>query len=188
VNILLLGPDGVNAVGELLRLCEVRQFRLHPDHIAVWCVSHRAVNGALTAALVPVVTLACPRGFPVEVHIYAGQALGDGAGFGVTLALALLRELVDEFLLIYVYTGIDCVGYCLVVELHVCFLRPGVLDSLEFGAVLAGLLGSVHEVAKRLEGGVCAAHDVVVIARVDGRGDERGGFGVSASNRKKVGA
>jgi hypothetical protein len=44
----------------------------------------------------------------------------------------------------------------------------------------------VHEVAEGLERGVRRAEDVVVIAGVDGGGDEGGGFGVGAGDGEEV--
>jgi hypothetical protein len=187
-NVLLLGPNGVNAICKFLGLGEIRQFRLHPYHVAVRRVGNGAVDGALAAALVPVVALACPRSFPVEVHIDASQAVRNSTGFCVALALALLQELANELFLIHVNAGVDCVDDGLVEELQVCLLCPRVLDGLQLCTVLSSLLGHVHELAERLQCGVGATHDVVVVPRVDGRRDEGSGFGISTGDRKKISA
>jgi hypothetical protein len=178
----------VNSIGELFRLCEVRQFRFHPYHVAVRCVSNRAVDGALAATLIPVIALSCPCSFPIEVHIYTSQALCNGASFSIAFAFALFRKLAYELLLIYVHSSINCVSYCFVVKLHIRLLCPGVFDCLELGAILAGLLSSIHEIAERLKRWVGTSHYVVVVARVDGRGNKGGGFGISTSDCEKVGA
>jgi len=71
----------MNTISELLRLRKIWQLRLHPDHVAVGCVSDRTVDSALAAALVPVVTFTRSRGVPVEVNIHSSQALCDGTCF-----------------------------------------------------------------------------------------------------------
>ena len=71
-NGLLLRPNGVYTISEFLGLREVREFGLHPYHIAVRCVRNGAVNGALAAALVPVVSFSRPGSLPVEVYVHAG--------------------------------------------------------------------------------------------------------------------
>jgi len=50
------------------------------------------------------------------------------------------------------------------------------------------LLGGKHEVRQGLQGGVCAAEDVGVVAGVDGRGDEGGGLGIGTGDGEEVGA
>jgi hypothetical protein len=186
-NVLLLRPHGVNTISEFLCLREVGQFRLHPYHIAVWRVSNRAVDSALAAALIPVVSLTRPRSLPVEVDFYTSQALRDSASLGIALAFALLQELVDKFLLVHMHTGVDGVDDGFVVEFEIGLLRPCVLNGLEFGTVLASLLRSVHEFAEWLKRRVGAAHDVVMIAWVDCRSDEGRGFGVGAGDGKEIG-
>jgi hypothetical protein len=166
----------MDTVCELLRLGEVGQLRLHPYHVAVGRVGDGAVDGGFAATLVPVVALSRSGSFPVEVDIDTCQALCNGTSLGVALALALLQELLDEILLVHVYTGIDRVNDSLVVKLQVGLLRPCVLDRLELCTILSSLLSSVHELAERLECRVCTAHDVVVIAWVNGRSDEGSGF------------
>lgn len=73
-------------------------------------------------------------------------------------------------------------------ELQAGLSNPLVLNGLKFGTVLAAVLGGDHEVVKGLERRVCTSDDVVVIAGVDGGGDERGGFRVSTGNGEKIDA
>jgi hypothetical protein len=164
----LLGPNSVHAISKFLGLCEIRQFGLHPYHVAVRGVGNGAVDGALAASLVPVVTFSCPGGFPVEIHVHTSQTVRNGARLGVAFAFALLQKLANEFLLVHVHASVDCVDDGFVVELQICFFCPCVFDGLELCTILSGLFGSVHEFAKRLERGVGTTHDVVVVARVDG--------------------
>lgn len=187
-NVLLLRPHGVHAVCEFLRLREIRELALHPDHIRVRRVRYRAVDGALASALVPVVSLPRPRSLPVKEDIHARESLRNSARLRVALSLALLEEFPNQRLLVYVYACFDGVDDGFVEELEVCFFCPGVFDGLEFGACLAGLLGGVHEFAEGLEGGVGRAEDVVVVAGVDGGCDEGGGFGVGAGDGEEVDA
>lgn len=88
VRELLLRPDGVHAVGELLGLCVVRKLRFHPDEVGEGCIGNSSVNGTGTSALVSVVTLAGSRCVPIKVDVYTRDALCNGPGFGVALALA----------------------------------------------------------------------------------------------------
>ena len=185
---LLLGPHGVHALGKLLGLRKVGQLALHPDHVAEGRVGDGAVDGALAAALVAVVALAGTGRVPVEVDVDAGQALGDGAGFLVALALALREELLDETLLVDVHTGVDGIDDGLVEEAKVGLSEPLVLNGLELCAVLASLLGGDHEIVEGLEGGVGGSEDECVVTGVNGGGDEGGGLGVGTSHSKEVGS
>lgn len=187
-HLLLLGPDGVYSVGELLGLGVVGKLGLHPDEVGVGCEGNGAVDGSLAAALVPVVTLTGTGSLPVKVDVDAGQTLSNGTSLLVALALALLEELLDELLFVDMDTGIDGVDDGLVEELQVGLLGPGVLNSLELGAILSGLLSGVHEFREGLEVGVGGTHDVVMVAGVDGGGDEGGSFGVSTGDGEEVGA
>jgi len=137
-DILLLWPDGVHTICEFLSLRIIGKLRLHPDEVGVGRIRNGAVDGALAATLVPVVALAGACGFPVKVDVYAGETLCDGAGLLVALSLALLEELLDEFLLVDVHAGVDGVDDGFVEELEVGFLCPGIFNGLEFGAVIAG--------------------------------------------------
>lgn len=187
-NSLLLGPNGVNALCKLPRLLEIGQFALHPYHIAVRRVRHGSVDRALAATLVPVVTFPRPRGIPIEMHVHARQPLGESPGLGIALSLALGEEVGDEGFLVDVHARVDGVDYGVRVEFEVRLRRPVVFDCLELGAVLAGLFGGDHEFGERLEGGVRAAEDVGVVARIDCRGDEGCGFGVGAGDGQEVGS
>jgi hypothetical protein len=166
----------VDTVSKFLSLAVVGLRRLHPYHIAVGRVRDGAVDCRLAAALVPVVTLARASGLPVEVDIDACQALCDCACFRVAFALTLLVELGDELLLVHVDAGVDCVRYGFVEKLQVRFLGPCILDGLQLHAILASLLRSIHEVAERLNGGICYAQDVVMVTGVDSRCDQGGSF------------
>ncbi len=187
-DILLLGPDGVHALGKVLGLLEVGQLALHPDGVGVGGVGDGAVDGAITASLEAVVALAGARGLPVEEDVAAEDAAGDGAGLGVGEDLALHggAVLVGEAL------GVGARGDGLedgVVEaLEPGLGHPLVLDGLQRVARLAGLLGGHHQVVERRQAGVGAAHDEGVVAGVDGGGDERGGLGVGAGDGDEVGA
>ena len=154
-NILLLWPNSVNTISEFLRLVVEGFRRLHPNHVAVWCIGNGAIDSSLAAALVPVVTLTCSRSVPVEEHIDTCKTLGDCTSLLVALALALLVELSNQFLFVDMDTSVDSVCYSLMKELQVGFLGPSILNRLKFYAVLSSLLGSVHEVAQRLNRGVC---------------------------------
>lgn len=77
----------MHALGKLLSLRKVGQLALHPYHVAVRGISHGSVDRALAATLVSVVALSGPRGLPVKMHIHTNQALGDGSGLGIALAL-----------------------------------------------------------------------------------------------------
>jgi len=67
-------------------------------------------------------------------------------------------------------------------------LEPLVLDGLQLVAELARLLGGDHEVVERLQPRVRGAQDEGVVARVDGRRDERRRLGVGARHRDQVAA
>lgn len=167
-NSLLLGPDGVYTISELLGLGVVGKFRLHPDHVAVWGVGNRAVDGGLASTLVSVVSLTCPGSIPVEVDIDTSETLGNRTRLSVAFALALLQELANEVFLVDMNASVDGVNHSLVEQFQVGLLCPCILNRLELVAVLSCLLGSKHEFTKRLKGRVCAAQDIVVVAWVDG--------------------
>jgi hypothetical protein len=167
-NILLLWPDGMNTISELLRLSEIGQLRLHPDHVAVGRIGNRTVNSGLASSLVSVVTLAGPRSLPVEEDIYTCQALSNGTCLSVALSLALLVEFVDKPLLVYVNSSIDGVRHSLVEEFQIRLLGPRIFNGLELCATFSCLFGSVHKLAQRLESGICYTQDVVVVAWVNG--------------------
>jgi hypothetical protein len=188
VRELLLRVDGVHALGELLRLAEVGQLALHPDGVGVGRVGDGAVDGALAAALEAVVALAGAGQVPIEVDVDAQDAAGDGAGFGVRLAFYFGKVLRGHLFLVDVHAGVDGVDHGVVEGLEAGLGRPGVLDGLKLGTGLAGVERGEHEVVKRLEGGVGRAEDVGVVAGVDGRGDEGGGFGVGTGDGKEVNA
>lgn len=153
-GLLLLGPSGVDTVGEFLGLGVVGELALHPDEIGEGSVRDGAVDGALGTALVAVVSFASTGSIPVEVDVGAGDALGDGAGLGVALALGGLAELLNESLLVGERALVDGVDNGVAEELQACLGDPFVLNGLELSAVLAGLLGGDHEVVEGLEVGV----------------------------------
>jgi hypothetical protein len=166
----------MHAISEFFRLGEVRQFRLHPDHITEWRICDRTVDCTLAATLVSVVALSCPRSLPVEVHVNASKALCNGSCLGVALAPTLLQKLFDEALLIDVHSSVYSVGHGLVVELHLSFLGPCVFDGLQLITILSCLFCRVHQLTKWLECWVGATHDVVMVAGIDSRGDQGSGF------------
>lgn len=143
-NLLLLGPDGVHAIGEFLSLVVVGQLALHPDEIGEGRVCDRTVDGTLRTALVAVEALAGTGRFPVPVDVDAGEVLGDGAGFGVALALGGREVLVDEALLVGVGAGVDSVDDGIAEELEAGLANPLIFNFLQLSTVLAGLLGGHH--------------------------------------------
>lgn len=188
VGELLLGPDGVDALGELLGLLVVGELGLHPDGVAVRGVGDGAVDGAVAAALETVVALAGAGGVPVEVNVLAEDAAGDGAGLlvGELLAVDAVAVLLGEGLLVGEVGGEDGVHDVVVEALEVGLGEPLVLDGLELGAVLAGLLTSNHELVEVGEVGVVGAEDEGVVAGIDGGGDEGGSLGISTGNGQEV--
>ena len=185
-GLLLLGPNGVDTVGEFLGLGVVGELALHPDEIREGSVGDSAVDGALGAALVAVVSLASTGSVPVEVDVGAGDALGDGAGLGVALALGGLAELLNESLLVGEGALVDGVDNGVAEELQTCLGDPFVFNGLELSAVLAGLLSDDHEVVEGLEVSVGRAKDEGMVAVIDGRGNEGSGLRVGTSNSQKV--
>ena len=174
----------MDAVGKLLGLGKVGQLALHPDGVAVRGVGDGPVDGAVAAALEAVVPFPRPRRVPVEEDLLAAeQALGQGPGLGVALALGLGAVPGGE-----VGVGAEGGGDGVVEALEVGGGEPLVLDGLELRARLAGLLGGEEELAEGAEGGVGAAEDEGVVAGVDGGGDEGGGLGVCAGDGQEVGA
>lgn len=182
IGLLLLGPGGVDTVGEFLGLGVVGELALHPNEIGEGSVGHSAVDGALGTALVAVVSFAGTRRVPVEVDVGTGDALGDGAGLGVTLALGGLAELLNKSLLVGEGALVDGVNNGVAEELQACLGDPFVLNGLELSTVLAGLLSGDHEVVEGLEVGVGRAKDEGMVAVIDGRGNEGSGLRVSTSN------
>lgn len=190
VGELLLGPDGVHALGELLGLSVVGQLGLHPDGVAVGRVGDGAVDGAVAATLEAVVTLAGTGRVPVEEDLLAEKLAGDGAGLAVGDLLALDGGLVlgGEVLAVGEVALGDDVKDGLVETLEVGLGEPVVLDSLELGTGLAGGLGLHHELSEGLKVGVGASDDESVVAGIDGGGDESGGLGIGTGNAEEVGA
>ena len=178
----------MNSFGKLLRLRKIRQLALHPDHVSVRCVRDRTVDGRGTTALESVEALTGPRRVPVPVDVHTGEALGDRAGLGVRLALHGGLVLLNQALLVDVHAGVDGRDDGVVEEHQARLLHPLGLDALEGGADLALLLSGDHEVVEGLEVGVGGAQDEAVVARVDGRRDQRGGFRVGARYGEQVGA
>jgi len=188
VNSLLLGPHGVNAVGELLSLLVVGQLALHPDEIRERRVRHGTVDGTLGTALVAVVALTGTRSIPVPVNVNTGDTLGNGAGFAVALALGRLEVLLDQAVLVGVDTGIDGVNHGVAEELETSLGGPLVLNGLKLRAGLTGLLSGDHQVVQGLEVGVGGADNEGMVAVVDGGSDQGGGLGVGTGNGQEISA
>ena len=190
VGELLLGPDGVHTLGELLGLGVVGKLGLHPDGVAVGGVGDGAVDGAVAATLEAVVTLAGAGRVPVEEDLLAKELAGDGAGLAVGELLALDGGLVlgGELLAVGEVALGDDVKDGLVEAPEVGLGEPVVLNGLELGTVLAGGLGLHHELSEGLEVGVGASEDESVVAGIDGGGDEGGGLGIGTGNAEEVGA
>lgn len=185
-HLLLVGPNGVDSLGELLGLLEIRQLTLHPDGIRIWCICHGAVDRTIATTLQPVEALPRPRALPVEVDINTSQTLCDRAGLHIALALNGGKELSGDVLLVDVHASLDRVEHGVVERLEVGLGEPVVLDGLEVWAGFSGLLGGVEESGEGLEGRVGGTKDVGVVAGIDGAGDKGGGFGVCAGNGEEV--
>ena len=185
---LLLWPNGMNTLGELLSLCIIWQLALHPNSIGIWCISNGSVDSTLATALESVVALTGSWAVPIPWDIHPSDALCDGSCLGVALALDIFEELRDQLLLIDVYARVDGVHDGLVVELETSLCGPCIFDGLKFCTVLASSLSGNHEVVKGLKIGVCRAEDVGMVAGIDGCGDECGSFSISSSNREEIGS
>lgn len=168
MGLLLLGPDGMHAIGKLLGLVVVGKLALHPNQIGEWRISDGTVDGTLGATLVPVVTLAGSGSVPVPVDIHTGDSLGNCAGFGVALTLGSSQVFVDEFFLISSAAFVDGLDDGVFEFLEAGSGEPGIFDGLELVAGFAGLFGGDHQVVERLEAGVGGSEQVVVVAVVDG--------------------
>jgi hypothetical protein len=178
----------VHALGKLLGLLVIRQLALHPDGVAVGGVGDGPVDGAIAASLEAVVPLPGARSVPVKVNVLAQDAAGDGARLRVGQLLALdgLLVLLCEALGVGVAALGDGVEHGIVKALEFGLRQPLVLDGLQRVTQLALLLGGEHQVVERLQVGVGRAQDEGVVARVDGRRDERCGLGVGASDGDQV--
>lgn len=157
----------MDTVGKLLRLSIIRHLALHPNEICKWRVCKGTVDCTLASALVAVVTLACPGGVPVPVDIGACDTLGDYTSFGIALALDGLKELVDEVLLVDMYTSVDGIDNSFVKELQASLIVPLVFNCLKFRASLSCLLCSDHQVVQRLNGWVCSTNNKAMIAGIN---------------------
>lgn len=187
-NSLLVGPDGVNAISEILGLLEVRQLGLHPDGISVRSIGDGAVDGAVATALQSVVSLTGSGSIPIEVDVLAQDGLGNLAGLGVTLALDLGGVLLLGGVLVADGRGIDGSDDGLVEALELGGNQPLILNLLELSTVLASGLGSDHKIVEGLEVGVGGANDEGMVAGVDGGGDEGGSLGIGTGNSQEIGA
>lgn len=187
-NSLLVGPDGVNAISEILGLLEVGQLRLHPDGIGVRSIGDGTVDGAVAAALQSVVSLTGSGSIPIEVDVLAQDGLGNLAGLGVTLALDLGGVLLLGGVLVADGGGIDGSDDGLVEALELGGNQPLILNLLELSTVLASGLGSDHKIVEGLEVGVGGANDEGMVAGVDGGGDEGGSLGIGTGNCQEIGA
>ena len=181
-DVLLLGPDGVHAVGEFLGLLEVGQFAFHPDHVCVGGEGNGSVDGAAAAALVSVVAFSRPWGIPVPVDVDACEALCDGSGLRVALAFHRRQVLFDEAFFVDVDSSVDGVHDGFIEEFETRLSGPLVVDGLKSIAVLPGLLGGYHEIVEGLEGRVRGSEDEGVVSVVDRRHDQCGGFGIRPGN------
>lgn len=170
--LLLLWPNGMDAVGELLRLLVIRQFALHPQQVGVRRIGYGSIDGAVASALVAIEALARSGRVPVPMDIHAGKTFGDGSGFGIALAFDGGQVFRDEPLLVDVYAGVDHVDDGFVEELQSGLVDPLVFDCLQFVAGLADLFRGYHEIVQGLQGWVCHAQDECVVSVVDGGGDE----------------
>jgi len=187
-NSLHLGPDGVDALGELLSLGIIGQLALHPDGIAVRGVRDGAVDRAVAAALETIVTLTGTRSIPVEEDVLAEEATSNSAGLAVRDLLALDSSLVLGSELLSV--GVAALGNSLengfIEALEVGLGKPLILNSLQGSASLTGALSSKHEVVQGLQVGVGAAEDEGVVAGIDGGSNKGSGLGVGTSNDDEV--
>lgn len=180
----------MHALGKLLGLLVVGQLALHPNGVAVGGVGDGAVDAAVAAALEAVVALAGARRVPVKVDVGPEDVAGDGARLRVGQLLARDAGLVlrREALGVAEGAGRDGIQHRLVEALEARLGQPAVLDGLELLADLALALGHHHELREGCELGVGGTEDEGVVARVDGRGDERRGLSICAGNGEEVGA
>lgn len=183
-NVLLLGPHGMHAVGELLGLLVIRLRALHPDHVCVGGKSDGPVDGTSTSALISVVPFSRPCRVPVPVDLDARQAFRDGSGLGVTLAFHRGQVLSDKTFLVDVDAGVDGIDDSVVEEFEAGLSGPLIVNRLKSLAVLPGLLGCDHEIVEWLEGGVRGSEDEGVVPLVDRRHDQSGGFGIRPRDGK----
>ncbi|KUI62650.1 hypothetical protein VP1G_11414 [Cytospora mali] len=131
----------MHPISKLGRLLVIRQLALHPDGITVRRVRYRTVDGTVTPALEPEISLPRPRCVPVEEHLRPQEALGERLGLGDGLALVLLEEPRREALLVGTRALADGVRDGFVEALEARLRQPLVLDRLQ---LLASLL--THDV------------------------------------------
>ena len=174
------------AVGEFLRLFEIRQFAFHPQHVRIRCISNRSVDRTSAPTLVPVESFSCPWGVPVPMDVHPCQALGDSAGFAVALAFDEGVVFLDQARFVDVDASVDLVDDGIVEKLQAGLCDPLVFDGLQFRAVFAGLLGGHHQVAERLERWIRHAEDEGMISRVNCGSDQGGSFRVGTGNSKQI--
>jgi len=183
---LLVGPDSMNAISELLGLRVVRQLALHPDRIGIWSKGNSTVDGATAASLVSVVSLTGASRLPVEVDVHASQGLCNGSTFSVALALGGSLELLDEKSLVWKAAGIDSICNSLFEKPQSSFFHPLFLDSSQLIAKLASLLGGDHEIVEGFQVGVGGSLDECMVSRVNGGSDKGGSFRVGTSDGEKI--
>ena len=185
-HVLLLRPHSVHTLCKLLGLREIGQLTLHPDQITVRRVSNRAIHSTLTATLVPVKAFSRPRRIPIKVDVHTRDALCNRTRLRITLPLTLSHKLLDQPLLINMHASMNGIHDSLMEELQPSLGGPLILDRLQVIAGLATRLSRQHEIVQRLQGRVRTAQDEGVVARVDGRRDQRRRFRVSARHGQQV--
>lgn len=187
-NLLLFGPDGMDAISKLLGLSKVGQLALHPDRIAVWAVGNGTVDGTVTTTLQAEVSLPRPGCIPVEVDILAEQSTCNFSSFEVALALGLRKIVALDLGSIRRIGSGDSSDHSLVEAHELCSSKPVIFNTLQLVANLAGMLGSDHQVVKRLKARVGGAEDKGMVAGVNGSGDESSSFSVGTGDGNEVGA
>jgi hypothetical protein len=65
---------------------------------------------------------------------------------------------------------------------------PGILDGLKLGASFPSFSSCDHKVIEGLEGAICSAEDIGMIAGVNGRCDESSSLSIGAGDCDKVSA
>lgn len=178
----------MNSVSEFLGLDVVRKLALHPNKIRERSIGNSAVNRALGTALVPVVTLSGAGSFPVEVDVDTSDALSKGTRLSVALALGGLQVALDETGLVCIRSRVDSVDNSVVKELETGLGDPLVFNCLKLDSVLAGLLGSHHQIVQRLEVRVGRADNEAVVTVVNSGSDESCCFRIGSGDSKKIGA
>jgi hypothetical protein len=183
VGKLLLGPDGVDSLGELNSLGVVGLLGLHPDQVGVRSEGNTTHDGALGSSLVTVVSLTGTGRVPVEENVLSEDVLGDDASLGVALSLGLSEVGGDLGLL---SGGLQGGGNGVVEQHDVGLAHVLVLNLLEGVSGLSGGLSGGKERSKGVQVWVGGSEDEGVVAGVDGGGDEGSSLRVGTGNGKEV--